>query len=170
MTLPRPALLALLGLALVAAAFLALRASAGGGEAPPPASTSKAPPAPARPQSAAPASPAASRGASATGLPRRVARALARRRPIVLFLSQAGGADDAATRRSVRTLRARPHGAAVFSDRIENVARYRRIVGNLDVSQAPSVVIVPPRRSQARLLEGFVDEGSLRQQLLDALR
>jgi len=58
----------------------------------------------------------------------------------------------------------------VFSDRIENVARYRRIVGNLDVSQAPSVVIVPPRRSQARLLEGFVDEGSLRQQLLDALR
>lgn len=171
MTLPRPALLALLGLALVAAAFLALRAAAGGDEAPLPASTpAVSPPTPARAKRAPLASPDASRGASQGTLPRPVARALARRRPIVLFLSQAGGADDAATRGSVRSLRARPQGAAVFSDRVENIARYRRIVGNLDVSQAPSIVIVPPRRSQARLLEGFIDEASLRQQLVDASR
>lgn len=170
MTLPRPALLAILGVALIASATLALR-SLDAGEDP-------AAPAPQAPgQAVAPGQRTArpperpARGGGAEGdLPRPVARALARRRPIVLFFSQAGGADDAATRRSVRSLKADPSGAAVFSDRIENIASYRRIVTGLDVSQAPSIVILPPRREDARLLEGFIDEGSLRQQLVDALR
>lgn len=177
MTLPRPVLLAILGLALVAAVFLALRVSAGAPDASPapsqpPRSAGSKPS-----QANVPARPPETRGSAAgrsvserSALPPPVARALAERRPIVLFLSHGAGADEAATRRSVRSLRAGPGRARVFSDRVANIGRYRQIVAGLDVSQAPAVVIVPPRRDEARVIEGFVDAASLRQQVVDALR
>jgi hypothetical protein len=56
---------------------------------------------------------------------------------------------------------------SVFSDGITHLARYRRIVVGLGITQAPSVVIVGKSR-KATLVEGYVDGGTLTQQVLDA--
>jgi hypothetical protein len=50
--------------------------------------------------------------------------------------------DDTATRASVRALKAQHGKVSVFSDRIRNLSRYHRLVGDLGVAEAPAVVIV----------------------------
>ena len=95
-------------------------------------------------------------------------RALIARRPLVLLFADDAGADDAAARRAVRSLRARRSDVAVFSDEIGEVGRYRDILAGLPISQVPAIVIVP-RERRARLVEGFVDEASLRQDVADVV-
>jgi hypothetical protein len=111
--------------------------------------------------------PAVSPGADpgdSVGLPISVARALARDKTVVLFFSQ-GGSDDSATSKSVRSLRGNRR-VAVFSEDLDELPNYRRIVAGLGVSEAPSIVIVG-RDLKARLLEGYHDAGSLRQHVRD---
>jgi hypothetical protein len=111
--------------------------------------------------------PAAQKPLGATnGLPAGVAKAFADHKVVVLFF-HGSGADDAATAASVRDVKSSSHGkVAVFSDKLSNLADYRRIVEGLDISQAPSIVVVG-RHLTAPLLQGFVDPGSLRQVLAD---
>lgn len=107
-------------------------------------------------------------GAS-VGLPLKVAQAFAKKQVVVLYFGGAG-ADDSLTADSVRTLRASAgHGVAVFIDKLSNLADYRRVVEGLNVSQAPSIVIVD-RAKKAQVLEGFIDAGSLRQAVADVAR
>jgi hypothetical protein len=119
-------------------------------------------------RAAPPRSAARARGGrmAAAGLPRRVTRALERRKVVVLFFFQPGASDDAATAGSVRGLRKRK-SVAVFSDRIKDVGRYGPLVGGVGVSQAPSIVIIG-RDRRARLLQGFVDAKTLAQEISDA--
>ncbi len=84
---------------------------------------------------------------------------------MVLFFRQPA-ADDAATAAAVASVRG-TKGVSVFTARITELARYRRIVSGLGISQAPAVVIVD-RNRKARLLEGFIDPGTLDQQVKDA--
>jgi hypothetical protein len=84
---------------------------------------------------------------------------------VVLFFGQ-GGADDTATGKAVDGLK-NLKGVSIFRDGIDHVARYRGLVGNLGVAQAPTVVIVDPKR-QAQLVEGFIDPGTLEQLVVDA--
>jgi len=98
------------------------------------------------------------------GVPADVGRALRDRQIVVLFFGQ-GGADDEATAEAVASLRGLKR-VVVFRDGIENLAKYAGIVGSLGVAQAPAVVIVGAGR-RARLLEGYVDSGTLRQQVVD---
>ena len=167
MTLPRPALIAILALALVATGLLMIRGLAGGsGRAP-----SGEPPSAALPADGSPADAARAPRPSTppAQLPPRVRRALAARRPLVLFFARDASADDAAARRAVRSLRERRSDVAVFSDDIGDVGRYRDILAALPISQVPAIVIVP-RDRRARLVEGFVDEASLRQHVADVVR
>jgi hypothetical protein len=170
--LPRPALLAIVGLLLACSAFLVMRRERTAEE---PGSASPAAVAPAAPK--APAgraespgtggpkrSPAKDAGAE-LGLPDPVARALARRKVVVLFFSQRGPADDVATRLSVRSLHGRR--VAVFSDTLEHLSHYSRLVSGVGISRAPAVVIIDGKR-RARLIEGFVDRDSLEQAVVDA--
>jgi hypothetical protein len=107
-------------------------------------------------------------GAS-VGLPASVARAFAKKQVVVLYFG-AAGADDTLTADSVRSLKASAgRGVAVFMDKLSNLADYRRVVEGLDVSQAPSIVIVD-RDKKAQVLEGFIDAGSLRQDVADVAR
>ncbi len=85
---------------------------------------------------------------------------------MVFLFSQSGAADERATRHAVRALKRRGR-LAVFSDRAENLGRYGPLVLGTGISQAPAVVIVG-RDREARVLEGFVDRGSLRQHIKDA--
>lgn len=100
------------------------------------------------------------------GLPAPVARGLARKDVVVILFSQSGASDDAATRRSVRALRGL-RGVTVVSDRIEDIGRYRRVVSDLGIDQAPAVVIVG-RDGKGSVVEGYTDAGSLAQQVEDA--
>jgi hypothetical protein len=195
MALPRPALLGILGVLLIAAAFAATRGlvkkNDGSTSTPPaqtiPAPKQVAPPAKARHAAATPAKSTHAGAKHATkthtakanavspkagasqGLPVSVAEALGQHRVVVLYFG-GHGADDALTAASVRDLKASAGSdVAVFTDDLSNLADYRRVVEGLDVSQAPSIVIVG-RDRKARLLEGFIDAGSLRQDVADVTR
>jgi len=189
MPISRPVLLALVGAILAMAAFFAT--SAARKEAAPaaapvaqqpkpdvkkavadkPAVNAKksepaatpAKPAPKKAEAKAPAKPAVPKVA---GVPQSVARALAKKRVVVLFFRQSGSADDRAVASAVNGLKGRK-GVSVFSDNIARLARYRAAVGQLGISQAPAVVIVGSD-GKAKVVEGFVDGGTLTQQVVDA--
>lgn len=161
MTLPRPAVIAILALALVATGLMVVRGLGGGTSSEPSGTPPSGTP---RVGAARPSSPSA----PPAQLPERVRRALIARRPLVLLFADDAGADDAAARRAVRSLRARRSDVAVFSDEIGEVGRYRDILAGLPISQVPAIVIVP-RERRARLVEGFVDEASLRQDVADVV-
>jgi hypothetical protein len=97
-----------------------------------------------------------------------VERAIDRKRVVVLALFQRG-ADDRATARAVASLRHHAKGVAVFTDKIDHVARYGPIVSALGVSQAPAVVIVD-RGRRAHLIEGYIDAQTLAQEVADVRR
>jgi hypothetical protein len=98
--------------------------------------------------------------------PKRLARAIDDHRKVLLFFAQPHGLDDKATAESVREAARRTH-ALVLKDDVRNSKRYGKLVENLGVNQAPAIVIVD-RKGDARLLEGYIDGGSLVQELSDA--
>ena len=174
MTLSRPLLLALAGAVLVAVAFLATSGMRTGTEPAPPAATPVPSAASAAGDAGSAKKPAPAPGAAAkrkarparpAGVPVSVARALANHRPVVLFFGKRGPADDAATRTAVRTLR-RAKLTVAQAD-VRHAARYAPVVKDLDLTQVPATVIVD-RKGRARVVEGFLDGGSLRQLVSDA--
>ena len=196
MAVPRPVLIAILGVGLVLAALLATRNAGQGGEAEVSPATPAKKPAPAaaskpdttgskaadsgernsgasRPEERKPTPNAGEEARPKTQdsspvLP--AARALADDKVVVLFISRGGAADDTATRAAVESLDEAFGGrVAVFTDGIQNLPAYQPLLAGVGVSQVPSVVIVRPER-RARLIEGYVDEASLRQHVTDALR
>lgn len=165
----RPFVLALLGALLTVATFMSMRSAGERAQADPtnsapvikaPASKTPA----AKPRAAPPAKQPAKK-ATDPGVPPKVKRALDAKRIVVLFFRQSG-ADDKATASAVGSLRGAKR-VSIFSADISKLARYRRVIANLGVTQAPSVVIVG-RDRKATLVEGFVDSGTLKQQVRDA--
>ncbi len=98
--------------------------------------------------------------------PQRLARAVKDHRKALLFFHQERGLDDKATAESVRATDRRTK-ALVLTDDVRNSKRYGELVEDLGVTQAPSIVIVD-RDGKARLIEGYVDSGTLVQELSDA--
>jgi hypothetical protein len=202
MAVPRPVLLALIGLGLVASVFLVTRN--GSNDAVTSSSTPAAKPAvapsvpaharpgkgharpaaparPAKPAHAArkPAKPKASPRAATpktvapggSGLGSRVlaaAQALGQDKVVVFFFSNPGAADDVGARVAVKSLRGMPR-VKVFDASLDEVAAFRPMLSSVGISQIPSTVIVRPGK-KAILLQGFVDAGTLRQNVADALR
>jgi hypothetical protein len=113
--------------------------------------------------------PAGQEAGKSVGLPLKVAQAFAKHQVVVLYFG-GKGTDDALTADSVRSLKASAgHGVAVFMDKLSNLADYRRVVEGLNVSQAPSIVLID-RHQKAQVFEGFIDAGSLRQDVADVTR
>jgi hypothetical protein len=159
MVLPRPALIAIVGGVLLLAVFAITRL---GGQTEDEAAPAAPVPAAEAPAAGQPA-PAAQQATQASdGLPTAVERALARKRVFVLLFTQEGS-DDKATSAAVDRL----DGVQVFKADIEKIGDYRRVISELGINQAPAVVIVDAQ-GQARLVEGYVDTGSLAQQVEDA--
>ena len=100
------------------------------------------------------------------GMPLSVARALRARNTVVLYFRGSPSADDRATARAVAGLRGQ-RGVTVIADRIGRLGRYRAVVGDLGIAQAPAVVIVGRGRS-ARVVEGYIDPTTLAQDVADA--
>jgi len=214
MAVPRPVLLALLGVALCAAALLATRGARDPGgavtsvptQAPPRAAvkpavkpahhakrahdarTSKQPAA--RHRAAAPSTPLDgvrdAAGAAAPGKSHarqapakpglvppaetavRVKAALVRGEAVVFFFTRAGAADDTGTREAIKSVRSMKHVMIVRAG-LADLTAFRPVLAGAGVSQIPSVVVVH-RGKPARLIEGYVDRGTLRQNIADALR
>ena len=124
-----------------------------------------APAAKAKPTPAAPRTPAGAK----LGMPADVARALAAKRVVVLFFFARGGADDSATARSVAAVRGHGKKVSVFTASVRRLAAYQRVVGALGISTVPSTVVVG-RDRKAHVLEGFVDQRSLIQEVTDAAK
>jgi hypothetical protein len=199
MAVPRPVLLAILGLALCVTALIAVRGVGVGEEDPvapapiPTAPAPKADPAPsaaARPQKeeAAPKRPAKPAEAQPKADPkpeRRVSPAEVAKLKDEAMLSSVGkalaekdvvvlffsrpGAADDTGARRAVGALRGMRGVQVFSPRFEALDGYRPVLAGVGVAQVPAVVIARPGR-QAVVVEGFVDRKSLRQQVEDALR
>ena len=97
---------------------------------------------------------------------RKVRAAVDAHRKVVVLFRNPRGLDDQATARSMRALMGNVK-AATFIDDVANVASYGALGISLGVSQAPSTVIID-RKGRARVIEGFVDAGTLRQAVADA--
>jgi hypothetical protein len=197
MTLPRPVLIALLGLALCAAAFLATRSASDTGSAvtsvtppttaPSHSSTKHAKPAhPAKAHKAAPVQHKAHAAAPAATKPKvtpkpakpavspevaktlPVIKALGRGNVVVFFFTHPGPADDTGAAIAVRGL-AHEKGVTVFKVGLNELETYRPVLAGAGVSQVPAIVAVKAGH-KARLLQGFVDARTLRQTVADARR
>jgi hypothetical protein len=212
MAVPRPVLLALLGLGLLASVFLVTRnganesvksstAPAGKAALTPeaviagkgaksgsrhkaeahksaPGTESKhrkaqADKAPAKKAAAKPSGPAggAGKAPAAGGVEGRVlaaAQALGEDKAVVFFFSKPGAADDVGARVAMKSLRGMDR-VEIFDAKLSELADYRPMLENVGISQIPSTVIVRPGK-KAILLQGFVDAGTLRQNVADALR
>lgn len=178
--LPRPAIIALIGLALLALTFVITKAGdsastsvpsvdTGGADTTtgtsPSDTTSDTTTTPATTET----TPAQPKVEASAGLPRAVAQAIDSNKVVVLFFYEPAGADDQATRAAVRT--ARSEGGSrvrVFQDVVARISDYRRVVGSLGISQTPAMVIVDRKRT-ARILEGYLDSGTIKQSVRDAL-
>jgi hypothetical protein len=107
------------------------------------------------------------------GLPSDVARALNSQKVVVLFFYEPAASDDQATKTAVKAVRsaARPtaRGAVtLFQDRVRRISDYRRLVGSLGISQSPAMVVID-RGRKAQLLQGYLDAGTIKQTVRDAL-
>jgi hypothetical protein len=106
------------------------------------------------------------------GLPSDVARALNDRKVVVLFFYEPAASDDQATRAAVRAARAAANPAAgrivaLFQDVVARISDYRRVTGSLGISQSPAMVVID-RDRKATLLQGYLDSGTIRQTVRDA--
>jgi hypothetical protein len=102
------------------------------------------------------------------GLPGNVARALNSDKVVVLFFYEPAASDDQATRAAIKAVRSVGGSVALFQDTVSRISDYRRLVGTLGISQSPAMVVIN-RDRQASLLQGYLDSGTIRQTVKDAL-
>jgi hypothetical protein len=101
-----------------------------------------------------------------------VAHALNQGKIVVLFFYEPAASDDQATRAAVAAVRAGAGVAAgrvrLFQDNVSRISSYRRVVGSLGISQSPALVVID-RNRKAQLLQGFLDSGTIKQTVRDAV-
>ena len=199
MTLPRPVLIALLGLALCAAAFLATRSANDTGSVvtstpPAPAPTQATKPAqpatPARKPSTHKGSPAHAKPAKPADKPATAQKPATPAKPaspssdaekvlpaikalgrgdVVIFFFTRPGPADDTGTREAVRSLSHEKGVSVFTAGLHDLEVYRPVLSGAGVSQVPAVVVVRAGK-KARLLQGFVDVATLRQTVADARR
>jgi hypothetical protein len=143
----------------------ATEATPGTATAPP---TETAPPQPTAPGAAvpeaapapvpAPAPPPESALVPGKGLPMNVLKAYADGKVVVLLVVRHRGIDDKPVKQSVEALRGRDD-VAVFVTGAKDIARYSRITQGVSVSRVPALVVVRPRNLTEGLPEASVSYG-----------
>lgn len=169
-TVPRPVLLAVVGVVLAGSLFVfSRRGTETTPSAPAPSQTAQPSNPSATPQSKS-APPAADKGEQGgRGLPSPVARALNAKKTVVVLFWNRGGVDDRSVKSSVDRLPRRGGKTAVFTDKVANLSSYTRITAAASVNQTPSLVIVNPK-GQAEVLSGYYDFQTIRQYVRNAAR
>jgi hypothetical protein len=93
--------------------------------------------------------------------------AVADHKKVVIFFQNPRALDDQAVAESVRALDRRTKNVVVLTDDVRNADRYETLLEDLQVSQAPAIVVIG-RSGKADLIEGYVDAESLVQVVADA--
>ena len=170
-TLPRPVLLAIVGVVLAGSLFVFSRRGAETTPSvPAPSETIQPTDRSANPQSTPPATDAADTGKlGGRGLPSRVARALDAKKTVVILFWNKGGVEDRSVKNSVDQLPRRGGRTAVFTDKVANLSSYTRITAAASVTQTPALVVVN-RKGQAEVLNGYYDFQTIRQYVRNAAR
>lgn len=176
MGIPRAAVMGIVGVVLVAGVFLFTRQSTepeGPAQAPVAAApvTPAPEPAPGETKSVT-TSEVSEEETPAAQVPPKVERAVEDGRVVVLLFTQ-DGADDRATAKRVHELSATGPASfgkrfVVFTDGVAKLGEYAAVVGDLGIDQAPATIVVAPN-GEARVVQGFIDQRSLRQYVADAL-
>jgi hypothetical protein len=175
MGIPRAAVLGIAGVVLIAGVFLFTRQSTEP-EGPVPAPVAAAPvtpaPKPAPGETKSVTTSEVSEETPAAQVPPKVKRAVEDGRVVVLLFTQ-DGADDRATAKRVHELSATGPASfgkrfVVFTDGVAKLGEYAAVIGDLGIDQAPATIIVAPN-GEARVVQGFIDQRSLRQYVADAL-
>jgi hypothetical protein len=173
--LPRPAIIAALGALILAVTFVVTKAgdSASTVSAPSsnaPASTDTGTKTTPTATTAAPAKPKEPALEAGSGLPAPVASALNQHKVVVLFFYEPAASDDQATRAAIRAVRAVAGASRVrlFQDTVGRISNYRRVVGSLGISQSPAMVVID-RNRKAELFQGYLDSGTIKQTIRDAV-
>jgi hypothetical protein len=181
MPISRPVLIVLVAAVVAAVGFYATQGARNAADEPAPVASTPAPPAQ-QPVSKAKqptvrqtrteaasiterAERSRARREASAGIPRPVQRALDARKLVVLFFYKPGSADDQRTLSGVAALRSA--SVAVFTDPVGRLAKYRKLIGQLGISQAPALVIVCRDRT-ARVVQGYIDPATLAQDVADA--
>jgi hypothetical protein len=99
-----------------------------------------------------------------------VASALNQHKVVVLFFYEPAASDDQATRAAIRAVRAVAGASRVrlFQDTVGRISNYRRVVGSLGISQSPAMVVID-RNRKAELFQGYLDSGTIKQTIRDAV-
>ena len=179
-TLPRPVLLAIVGVVLAGGMFVFSRRGADTVPATPAPSQTSQPSSPSADTPQAPAqqnapqknsaAPSTDKGAQGSrGLPSRVAKALDAKKTVVILFWNKGGVEDRSVKFSVDRLARRGGKTAVFTDKVANLSRYTRITAAASVNQTPALVVVN-RKGQAEVLNGYYDFQTIRQYVRNAGR
>jgi hypothetical protein len=113
---------------------------------------------------------------SVKNLPKDVRKALARRDVIAIGIFNTHQkpwaempADDRAVRRALRHSNHYRGRVTTHMATLKDLPKLRPVIGDLDVAQTPSVVIVD-RNRQANVIQGYVDRISINQAIADARR
>jgi hypothetical protein len=199
MTLPRPVLIALLGVALCAAAFLATRSASDTNSAvttvtptPAPVHTATKPAKPAKPAhkaaapsahkpsveksqtTPAPTQPKPAKPAPKPAVSSEVAKTLPAikalaRGDVVVFFFTQPGAADDTGTREAVKTLKGEKGVSVFTVGLGDLETFGPVLNGAGVSQVPAIVIVRAGR-KGHLLQGYVDSRTLHQTVADARR
>jgi len=175
MGIPRAAVMGIVGVVLIAGVYLFSQQSTepeGPAQAPVAAApvTPALEPAPGETKSVTTSE--VSEETPAAQVPPKVERAVEDGRVVVLLFTQ-DGADDRATAKRVHELSATGPASfgkrfVVFTDGVAKLGEYAAVIGDLGIDQAPATIIVAPN-GEARVVQGFIDQRSLRQYVADAL-
>ena len=185
--LPRPAIIAAIGALILAVTFVVTSGKEAGTSTPAPSTSSASSTTTATTSTSSTSTTTTGTGTTTTkpsvptqpkltpgqGLPRDVAAALNSNRVVVLFFYEPAAADDQATKAAVAAVRsatgqAGARAVRLFSDIVAHISNYSRVVGSLGISQSPAMVVID-RHRKARLFEGYLDAGTIRQSVRDAL-
>ena len=102
-------------------------------------------------------------------LPRPVAHAIRQHKVLALLFWNGRSADDRAVRSALRHVERFDNAVYVHTAPLKSIARYGRVTRGADVAQSPTVVVVD-RKLQATTLVGYVDQDTIQQAVVDALR
>jgi hypothetical protein len=189
-SIPRPALMGIVGVLACVALFMFTRGGGGGEEAAAPSTPAPSQSVPGSSAAPSESAPSASAGANTATpsqkartsaptagpaatksrtLPAPVKKALDKNKVVVLLIWNPRGGEDKNVKNAVDGLSRHGGKVAVFTDRPENIARYTSITSATQVTQTPSVIVVN-RDKVARKATGYLDPVTVEQYVVDALR
>jgi len=106
--------------------------------------------------------------AAVAGLPKRVARALERKKVVALLFWSPKASEDRSVRKALAGIDRHDGKVLAHATHIKRIAAYQQITRGANVEQAPTIVVIDRNRNVQSLV-GYVDRVSIDQAVTDAL-